>query len=131
MGKIWISGKKQGRGIFLHLLQISYVFLIEDGGLKTLSGVFSALMPKICRTVDNNNCIQGIFLHLFLCLGIDTRALTKKIREKGTILGKVVIEGVDSESVQFDDPNKRNLVAEVSSKVCLLVMQFCLHPFLT
>jgi len=51
--------------------------------------------------------------------GIDTRALTKKIREKGTMLGKVVIEGVEPESVPFDDPNKRNLVAEVSSKVCV------------
>ena len=51
--------------------------------------------------------------------GIDTRALTKKIREKGSMLGKVVIEGVDPESVPLDDPNKRNLVAEVSSKVCV------------
>ena len=50
--------------------------------------------------------------------GIDTRAVTKKIREKGSMLGKVVIEGVDPESVPLDDPNKRNLVAEVSSKVC-------------
>ena len=33
-------------------------------------------------------------------------------------LGKIVIEGVDPATVQFDDPNKRNLVAEVSSKVC-------------
>ncbi|XP_078362371.1 multifunctional protein CAD-like isoform X2 [Oculina patagonica] len=49
--------------------------------------------------------------------GIDTRALTKKIREKGSsMLGKVVIEGVQPESVPFDDPNQRNLVAEVSSK---------------
>lgn len=33
-------------------------------------------------------------------------------------LGKIVIEGVDPATVQFDDPNNRNLVAEVSSKVC-------------
>ncbi|XP_078674784.1 multifunctional protein CAD-like isoform X2 [Branchiostoma floridae x Branchiostoma belcheri] len=43
--------------------------------------------------------------------GIDTRALTKKIREKGTMLGKVVVDGND---VPFEDPNLRNLVAEVS-----------------
>ncbi|XP_067032291.1 multifunctional protein CAD-like [Acropora muricata] len=49
--------------------------------------------------------------------GIDTRALTKKIREKGSMLGKVVIEGVEADSVSFDDPNNRNLVAEVSLKV--------------
>ena len=43
--------------------------------------------------------------------GIDTRALTKKLREKGTMLGKVVREGMDME---FVDPNRRNLAAEVS-----------------
>ncbi len=44
--------------------------------------------------------------------GIDTRALTKKLREKGVMLGKI---RVDSD-VPFSDPNKRNLVAEVSVK---------------
>lgn len=34
------------------------------------------------------------------------------------MLGKVVIEGVEADSVLFDDPNNRNLVAEVSLKVC-------------
>ena len=43
--------------------------------------------------------------------GIDTRALTKVLREKGTMLGKIVYDGQD---IAFDDPNKRNLVAEVS-----------------
>ncbi|MDP3741906.1 MAG: glutamine-hydrolyzing carbamoyl-phosphate synthase small subunit, partial [Candidatus Micrarchaeota archaeon] len=44
--------------------------------------------------------------------GIDTRALTKKLRENGVMLGKIVV-GSD---VPFSDPNKRNLVAEVSVK---------------
>ncbi len=48
--------------------------------------------------------IPGIF-------GIDTRALTKKLREKGTMLGKIVY---GKEIMSFKDPNKRNLVAEVS-----------------
>lgn len=43
--------------------------------------------------------------------GIDTRALTKKLREKGVMLGKIVFEDTEPE---FCDPNKRNLVAEVS-----------------
>ncbi|XP_006819567.1 LOW QUALITY PROTEIN: multifunctional protein CAD-like [Saccoglossus kowalevskii] len=47
--------------------------------------------------------------------GIDTRDLTKKIREHGTLLGKVVIDGTNPESISFDDPNKRHLVSEVSS----------------
>jgi carbamoyl-phosphate synthase small subunit len=44
--------------------------------------------------------------------GIDTRALTKRIREKGAMLGK--LEPSDS-SIDFYDPNKVNLVAEVSA----------------
>ncbi len=47
--------------------------------------------------------------------GIDTRALTKKLREKGTMLGKIII-GEINKDLGFDDPNKRNLVSEVSIK---------------
>ena len=47
-----------------------------------------------------------------LC-GIDTRELTKKLREKGAMLGKILFEGED---VPFYDPNKDNLVAQVSTK---------------
>lgn len=43
--------------------------------------------------------------------GIDTRALTKKLREKGTMLGKIVSENSD---VEFYNPNKADLVKEVS-----------------
>lgn len=44
--------------------------------------------------------------------GIDTRQLTKIIREKGSMLAKIVFE----EDIPFYDPNKVNLVAEVSQK---------------
>lgn len=44
--------------------------------------------------------------------GIDTRALTKKLREKGVMLGKIVHE----KDVAIEDPNERNLAAEVSCK---------------
>uniref|UniRef100_A0A8C5MI80 Carbamoyl-phosphate synthase [ammonia], mitochondrial n=1 Tax=Leptobrachium leishanense TaxID=445787 RepID=A0A8C5MI80_9ANUR len=47
-----------------------------------------------------------------LC-GIDTRMLAKKIRDKGTVLGKIEFEG---QPVEFVDPNKRNLIAEVSTQ---------------
>lgn len=43
---------------------------------------------------------------------IDTRALTKLLREKGSMLGKIVVEG--SEEPEFYDPNNENLVAKVS-----------------
>ena len=44
--------------------------------------------------------------------GIDTRALTKKLRERGVMLGKIVFDG----DVALEDPNTRNLVAEVSTR---------------
>lgn len=48
------------------------------------------------------------------CLsGIDTRALTKRLRTRGCMLGRIA---VSEEEVPFDDPNQRNLVAEVSAK---------------
>ncbi|MDP3975771.1 MAG: glutamine-hydrolyzing carbamoyl-phosphate synthase small subunit [bacterium] len=47
--------------------------------------------------------------------GIDTRALTKRLREKGAMLGKIVALANDRKG-DFDDPNVRNLVAEVSCK---------------
>ena len=44
--------------------------------------------------------------------GIDTRALTKKLREQGTMLGNLCVP--DKPDNDFEDPNLRNLVAEVS-----------------
>lgn len=46
---------------------------------------------------------------------IDTRALTKVINEKGTVLGRIVRGDLPlSKTLSIQDPNKRNLVAEVS-----------------
>lgn len=42
--------------------------------------------------------------------GIDTRALTKKLREKGTMPGKIVFDS----DVEFHDPNTEDLVKTVS-----------------
>jgi len=42
----------------------------------------------------------------------DTRALTQKLRTKGAMLGKIELGG----KIQFADPNKENLVAQVSTK---------------
>lgn len=43
--------------------------------------------------------------------GLDTRMLTKKLREKGVMLGKIISSSKDAE---LSEPNLRNLVAEVS-----------------
>ncbi len=51
------------------------------------------------------NKVPGIF-------DIDTRALTKVLREKGSMLGKIL---VDDEDIEQYDPNKDNLVAQVST----------------
>lgn len=47
--------------------------------------------------------------------GIDTRALTKHLRQKGSMLGKIVPDGVEAENVSFYDPNAENLIAKVST----------------
>ncbi|MEI6275926.1 MAG: glutamine-hydrolyzing carbamoyl-phosphate synthase small subunit [Prolixibacteraceae bacterium] len=49
--------------------------------------------------------IPGIF-------GIDTRALTKILREKGSMIGKIEFE---SEPIEMVDPNLMNLVARAST----------------
>ena len=45
--------------------------------------------------------------------GVDTRALTKRLREKGTMLGAIVLEGAE-DPVELHDPNATDLVATVS-----------------
>ena len=50
--------------------------------------------------------IPGLF-------GIDTRALTQKLRDNGAMLGKILF---DDEEISFYDPNRDNLVAQVSTR---------------
>jgi len=58
----------------------------------------------------NEKGVPGIY-------GVDTRAVTKLIRADGAVLGKVIIEGsTPSSSLPLDDPNSRNLSAEVCRK---------------
>ena len=45
--------------------------------------------------------------------GVDTRELTKTLRDKGSVLAKIEFPGLP---IAFSDPNKRNLVAEVTCK---------------
>lgn len=46
--------------------------------------------------------------------GIDTRALTKILRDKGSMLGKIIVDGCSN--IDFYDPNKENLVEKASCK---------------
>ncbi len=61
---------------------------------------------KSLRDWLNEHKVPGIY-------GVDTRELTKLIREKGSMLGKLIINDKDCE---FYDPNLDNLVAGVSIK---------------
>lgn len=45
--------------------------------------------------------------------GMDTRALTKKLREQGSMQGKIMFS---SQELDFEDPNQHNLVARVSTR---------------
>ncbi len=47
--------------------------------------------------------------------GIDTRELTKVLRDNGSMLGAIVPEAAE-EPVQMEDPNKLNLIEKVSCK---------------
>lgn len=49
--------------------------------------------------------------------GIDTRALTKKLREKGTMLGKIIVNNQDT---KLFDPNNHNIVENVSTKKVIM-----------
>lgn len=62
---------------------------------------------SLAEWLKENN-IPGIF-------GVDTRQITKVIRETGVMLGKIHIEGT-AEPKEFDDPNTENLVALTSCK---------------
>ncbi|RJP62728.1 MAG: carbamoyl-phosphate synthase (glutamine-hydrolyzing) small subunit [Ignavibacteriales bacterium] len=53
------------------------------------------------------NDIPGIF-------GIDTRRLTRKLREEGTMLGKIVAD--EKLEINFEDPNITDLVGQVCVK---------------
>jgi carbamoyl-phosphate synthase (ammonia) len=50
--------------------------------------------------------------------GIDTRMITKMVRDQGTVLGKIEFE---DQPVEFEDPNTRNLIAESSTKVIVII----------
>ena len=75
-------------------------------------------LPPLCSDYShwNSHCSLGEWLQKFnvpAIYAVDTRALTKKLREGGSILAKLEFPG---QPIAFEDPNKRNLVAEVSTR---------------
>ena len=62
------------------------------------------LMQKTLDSWLKEENVPGIF-------GIDTRKLTQKLRDRGVMLGKIIM---DNKDIGFRDPNSENLVAKVS-----------------
>src|SRR3989337_1278634 len=62
------------------------------------------LMQKTLDSWLKEEKIPGIF-------GIDTRKLTQKLRDRGVMLGEIVVDNKESD---FWDPNSENLVSKVS-----------------
>lgn len=54
--------------------------------------------------------------HIPAIYGVDTRAITRIIREKGVMLGKIAVEELPIPK-QFEDPNQENLVAAASCDI--------------
>lgn len=79
------------------------------------------IVDELCETPSHWNHRQSLNEWLVeqnipAIRGVDTRALTQKIREHGTMLGKIVVGNDDADQVPDVDPGKINLVAEVSLK---------------
>lgn len=55
--------------------------------------------------------------------GIDTRYLTQKLRQKGTMLGKIIFPKKLKRNLDFFDPNKENLVEKVSCRKPIIYHQ--------
>jgi len=87
----------------------------ESSKIQATALVVSELALEYSHSSALKSLPQWLMEEGIPCLaGIDTRALTKRLRTKGCMLGKVVI---GDEDVPFHDPNRENLVAAVSNGV--------------
>ncbi len=92
--------------------------LWESAKIQVSSLIISDLTEKPShwqseKTLDQwlkEQNIPGIY-------GIDTRALTQKLRDRGVMLGKIVN---GNQEIDFFDPNTVNLVAQVSPKKMII-----------
>lgn len=84
----------------------------ESEKIQASALVVSELATQYSHAAAKKSLPQWLEEQGIPCLsGIDTRALTKRLRHAGVMLGRLLAEGED---IALDDPNARNLVAEVS-----------------
>jgi carbamoyl-phosphate synthase small subunit len=86
----------------------------ESARIQTTALVVSDLALQYSHASAPKSLPQWLHDERIPCLaGVDTRALTKRLRMKGCMLGKLV---VDAQDVPFEDPNQRDLVASVTQQ---------------
>jgi carbamoyl-phosphate synthase small subunit len=86
----------------------------ESPRIQATALVVSELALEYSHAAAEKSLPQWLHEQAIPCLaGIDTRALTKRLRSRGCMLGKIVL---DDEDVAFENPNSRNLVGEVSAE---------------
>ena len=85
----------------------------ESDRIQAAGLIVSELAAQYSHALAQKSLPQWLHEQGIPCLaGVDTRALTKRLRAQGCMLGKIV---AGSEDIALDDPNRRNLVASVSS----------------
>ena len=85
----------------------------ESDRIQVAGLVVAELATQYSHALAQKSLPQWLHEQGIPCLaGVDTRALTKRLRERGCMLGKIVAERDD---IALDDPNRRNLVASASS----------------
>jgi carbamoyl-phosphate synthase small subunit len=83
----------------------------ESGCIQARALVVSELAYQHSHWRSERSLPQWLADEGIPCLaGIDTRALTKRLRAQGAQLGKIVVD----EDIPFEDPNERDLVSEVA-----------------
>lgn len=84
----------------------------ESPRIQAAGLVVSEMAAGYSHRTASDSLSQWLWEEGIPCLaGIDTRALTRRLRQQGSMLGKIV---VGQEDVPFSDPDRLHLVAEVS-----------------
>jgi carbamoyl-phosphate synthase small subunit len=85
----------------------------ESGRIHAAALVVSDLAVEYSHAGAQKSLPRWLHEQRIPCLsGVDTRALTKRLRTQGSMLGKLLVEGED---IAFEDPNRRNLVSAAST----------------
>lgn len=83
----------------------------ESARIQAAGLVVTGLAPGYSHATAKINLSRWLWEEGIPCLeGVDTRALTKRLRQQGSMLGKIL---VGTDDVPFNDPNRLNLVAAV------------------